>query len=257
MGDRHLHGGLKGFDKVVWTAGDISSAENMAVELTYFSHDLEEGYPGAVTVRVVYALLSDNVLKIDYSATSDKDTVVNLSNHTYFNLAGHASGDILKHELTINADRFTPTDATSIPTGELRSVEGTPFDFRRPTPIGLRVNHNHEQLTYGHGYDQNFVLNRADSASLSLAARVSEPKSRRVLELSTTEPGMQLYCGNFLDGSIREKKRYAVPEEPGILPRDATFSRCPNQPNFPPTLLKAGAQFHSTTIFKFSAQAQP
>ena len=256
-GDHHLHGGLKGFDKVVWTARDISSAENMAVELTYLSHDLEEGYPGAVTVRVVYALLSDNVLKIDYSATSDKDTVVNLSNHTYFNLAGHASGDILKHELTINADRFTPTDATSIPTGELRSVEGTPFDFRRPTPIGLRVNHNHEQLTYGHGYDQNFVLNRADSASLSLAARVSEPKSGRVLELSTTEPGMQLYCGNFLDGSIRGKSNTPYRKNQGFCLETQHFPDAPNQPNFPPTLLKAGAQFHSTTIFKFSAQAQP
>ena len=163
-GEHHLHGGLKGFDKVVWKARDAATSNSQALELTYLSKDLEEGYPGNMSVRVVYALNDANQLTIEYFATSDKDTVVNLSNHTYFNLGGHDSGDILKHELMINADRFTPTDASSIPTGELRSVEGTPFDFKRPTTIGSRVNQEHEQLIYGHGYDQNFVLNRIDSS---------------------------------------------------------------------------------------------
>jgi aldose 1-epimerase len=253
-GEHHLHGGLKGFDKVVWKARDVSTANEQALELTYLSKDLEEGYPGNMSVRVVYALNDANELKIEYFATSDKDTVVNLSNHTYFNLGGHDSGDILKHELMINADRFTPTDATSIPTGELRSVEGTPFDFRRPTAIGSRVNQEHEQLKYGHGYDQNFVLNRADSSSSSLAARVLDRESGRVLEVGTTEPGLQLYCGNFLDGTIRGKKGVPYHRNQGFCLETQHFPDSPNQPNFPPTLLKAGAQFRSTTIFRFLTQ---
>jgi len=250
-GNHHLHGGLKGFDKVVWKGRDVSGAGGMALELTYHAKDMEEGYPGNLTARVVYTLTKEHELKIEYFAKSDKDTVVNLSNHTYFNLAGHASGDILKHELTINADRFTPTDSTSMPTGELRSVEGTPFDFRQPTAIGARVNLPDEQLTYGHGYDQNFVLNRSDKAALSLAARVLEPRSQRVLEVWTTEPGLQLYCGNFLDGSIRGKGGVAYQRNQGFCLETQHFPDAPNQPNFPSTVLRAGAEFHSTTIFKF------
>jgi aldose 1-epimerase len=253
-GDNHLHGGLKGFDKVVWKARDTLTANGQALELTYLSKDLEEGYPGNMPVRVVYALNDANDLKIEYSATSDKDTVVNLTNHTYFNLGGHDSGSILKHELMIKAARFTPTDASSIPTGELRSVEGAPFDFRIPTAIGSRVNQEHEQLTYGHGYDQNFVLNRADVSSLSLAARVSEPNSGRILEVWTTEPGLQLYCGNFLDGSIRGKKGVPYQRNQGLCLETQHFPDSPNQSNFPSTVLKAGAQFRSTTSFRFLTQ---
>jgi len=250
-GEHHLHGGLKGFDKVVWKARDAATPNNQALELTYLSKDLEEGYPGNMLVRVIYALNDANELRIEYFATSDKDTVVNLSNHTYFNLGGHDFGDILKHELMINADRFTPTDSTSIPTGELQSVEGTPFDFKLPAAIGLRVNQEHEQLKYGHGYDQNFVLNRADSSSSSLAARVLDPESGRVLEVWTTEPGLQLYCGNFLDGTIRGKKGVPYHRNQGFCLETQHFPDSPNQPNFPPTVLKAGAQFRSTTIFRF------
>jgi aldose 1-epimerase len=250
-GEHHLHGGLKGFDKVVWKARDAAS---QALELTYLSKDLEEGYPGNVSVRVVYALTDANELKIEYSAASDKDTVINLTNHTYFNLGGHDSGDILEHELMINADRFTPTDASSIPTGELRSVEGTPFDFKRSTAIGSRVNQEHEQLTYGHGYDQNFVLNRIDSAPSCLAARALDRESERVLEVWTTEPGLQLYCGNFLDGSIRGKNGVPYHRNQGFCLETQHFPDSPNQPNFPSTVLKAGAQFRSTTTFRFLTQ---
>ena len=254
-GEHHLHGGLRGFDKVVWKARDVSTHSSMALELTYLSKDMEEGYPGNMEARVVYTLEKENnELKIEYSAITDKDTIVNLSNHSYFNLAGHSAGNILKHKLMINADRFTPTDAGSIPTGELRSVEGTPFDFRQPTEIGARVNQNHEQLVYGHGYDQNFVLNRIDESLLSLAARVVDPRSGRVLEVWTTEPGLQLYCGNFLDGSIRGKGGTAYQRNQGFCLETQHFPDAPNQPNFPSTVLKAGAKFRSTTVFKFLNQ---
>ena len=250
-GKHHLHGGLHGFDKAVWTGRDVSTPAGMALELTYVSKDMEEGYPGNLTARVVYTLTNENELKIEYFAICDKDTIVNLTNHAYFNLGGHASGDILKHELTINADRFTPTGPSSIPTGELRSVEGTPFDFRRPTTIGARLNQVDEQLSYGHGYDQNFVLNRRDESALSLAARVLEPQSRRVMEVWTTEPGLQLYCGNFLDGSIRGKGGTPYRRNQGLCLETQHFPDAPNQRNFPSTVLKAGAEFRSTTVFKF------
>jgi aldose 1-epimerase len=250
----HLHGGVKGFDKVIWKPRDVSAGGTDSLELTYLSKDLDEGYPGNMTARVVYTLTNENELRLDYFATTDKDTVVNLTNHTYFNLAGHASGDILQHELMINADRFTPTDATSIPTGELRSVEGTPFDFTRPAEIGSRVNEKHEQLIYGHGYDQNFVLNQSGGASPALAARVRDPQSKRILEVWTTEPGVQLYCGNFLDGSIRGKGDTPYEKNQGFCLETQHFPDSPNQPGFPSTVLKAGAQFRSTTIFKFTAE---
>ena len=253
-GENHLHGGLKGFDKVVWKARDVSAGGTDSLELIYVSKDLEEGYPGNMTARVVYTVTNENELRLDYSATTDKDTVVNLTSHTYFNLGGHAAGDILKHELTINADRFTPTDAKSIPTSEFRSVKGTPFDFTRPTAIGLRVNEDHEQLIYGHGYDQNFVLNESSGASPSLAARVRDPKSGRILEVWTTEPGLQLYCGNFLDGSIHGKGNTPYEKAQGFCLETQHFPDSPNQPTFPSTVLKAGGHFRSTTIFKFIAE---
>jgi aldose 1-epimerase len=253
-GQNHVHGGLKGFDKLVWAARDISTDMADALELTYLSKDMEEGYPGNMTVRVVYTIAPENELKIEYFATSDKDTIINLTNHSYFNLAGHESGDILQHQLMINADRFTPTDSTSIPTGELRSVKGTPFDFTRPTAIGLRAKQSNEQLTYGYGYDHNFSLNESEGVSPSLGARVCEPKSGRILEVWTSEPGMQLYCGNFLDGSIRGKSGVAYQKHQGFCLETQHFPDSPNQPNFPSTALKAGAQFRSATIFKFFTQ---
>jgi len=252
-GENHLHGGLKGFNRVVWKAKDISTKQADALDLTYLSPDMEEGYPGNLSARVIYALTGENELKIDYSATADRDTVINLTNHSYSNLAGHAAGSILNHELTINAERFTPTDSTSIPTGELRSVKGTPFDFSRPTPIGLRVDQHEQQLSYGHGYDQNFVLNQESGAAPAMAARVLEPESGRVLEVWTTEPGMQLYCGNFLDGSIHGKGGAVYQRNQGFCLETQHFPDSPNQPSFPSTILKAGGQYRSTTIFKFLA----
>ncbi|HXV99484.1 MAG TPA: aldose epimerase family protein, partial [Anaerolineae bacterium] len=199
-GPNSLHGGTKGFDKVFWEAKPLKTPDGPALELAYLSKDGEEGYPGNLLVKVVYTLTQANALRIDYTATTDQDTVINLTHHSYFNLAGAGNGDILDHEMMLNADKFTPVDETLIPTGELRAVAGTPFDFTQPTKIGLRIDQADEQLKCGLGYDHNWVLNK-DDASLTLAARVSEPATGRVIEVWTTEPGIQFYSGNFLDGS--------------------------------------------------------
>lgn len=244
-GDNSLHGGTRGFDKVVWTPRELPDG---GLELTYLSKDGEEGYPGNCKVTVVYHLTDDNELRLDYSASSDKDTVVNLTNHSYFNLKG--SGDILGHMLTLNADHFTPVDGGLIPTGVLKPVAGTPFDFRKATAIGERIEQSDEQLKLGKGYDHNWVLNKKGS-ELSLAARVEEPTTGRVMEVRTTQPGIQFYTGNFLDGSLKGKKGVVYARRSALCLETQHFPDSPNKPKFPSTVLKAGATFKSTTIYKF------
>ncbi len=245
-----LHGGLQGFDKVVWKA---KSPGPQSLELTYFSKDGEEGYPGNLTSTVVYTVTDNNELKLDYSATTDKDTVLNLTNHSYFNLAGQGEGDVQQHTMTINADKFTPVDETLIPTGELRSVDGTPFDFRQPKTIGERIDGADQQLKFGGGYDHNYVLN-VSGAAPELAVRVTEPKSGRVMEVLTTQPGVQLYTGNKLDGKLRGKGGKAYLSRYGFCLETQHFPDSPNKPSFPSVALKPGERYQSTTIYRFSAK---
>jgi aldose 1-epimerase len=252
-GENSLHGGLKGFDKVVWKARPFATRDGAAIELTHLSKDGEEGYPGNLSVKVVYTLTERNELRIDYSATTDRDTIVNLTNHAYFNLAGQGNGDILKHNLVINADRFIPADANSIPTGELRSVAGTPFDFRRATAIGARIEQDDEQLKFGRGYDHTFVIN-GRAGTLRRAATASEPVSGRMMEVWTTEPGMQLYTGNYLESTMVGKGGKAYGQRFGFCLETQHFPDSPNKPDFPTTVLRRGGRFNSTTIYKFSAR---
>jgi aldose 1-epimerase len=250
-GPNHLHGGVRGFDKYVWKAEVLDGVAGVAFTRT--SPDGEEGYPGAVQARVSYVLNEANELSIEYRATSDQATPINLTQHTYFNLAGHNAGPIVDHELTIAADRYTPVDATLIPTGELAPVAGTPLDFRQPARIGARIDDPHQQIKFGLGYDHNWVINRKGDGP-QLAARVIEPKSGRTLEVLTTEPGVQFYTGNFLDGTIKGKGGTVYNRRNGLCLETQHFPDSPNQPSFPSTILSPGQTYQSKTVWKFGSR---
>ena len=252
-GPNSLHGGLKGFDKVAWKSKPVYVDEGPAVELTYLSPDGEESYPGNLTVTVRYTLTEKNELKIDYHATTDKETILNLTNHSYFNLAGQAAGSILDHLVVINADEFTPVNEHLIPTGERRKVAGTPFDFRKLEPIGKRIDEKDQQLKYGIGFDHNYVLNKSHSG-LFPAARVTEPSTGRTVEVATTQPGLQFYTGNHLDGTARGKSGAVYGFRSGLCLETQHFPDSPHHPEFPSTELKPGQEYRGTTVFTFSIE---
>jgi aldose 1-epimerase len=247
-----LHGGVKGFDKVLWKAEPAKAVDGEALLLTYESPDGEEGYPGKLSVAAMHTWTEKNELRIEITATTDKPTVVNLTHHSYFNLAGAGSGDILGHEMMINADSITPIDATLVPTGKLQKVKGTPFDFNVPTLVGARIGAKDAQLEFGKGYDHNWVL-RKKEGELSLAARVRDPKSGRVLEVETTEPGLQFYSGNFLDGTIHGKKGALYAFRNGFCLEPQRFPDSPNKPAFPSAVLRPGQLYKHTLIYRFLA----
>ncbi len=249
-GENHLHGGTKGFDKKIWKAQEIRTSSKIGVKMSYTSLDMEEGYPGNLIVTVQYYLNNKNHLVIAYEASSDKKTICNLTNHSYFNLAGEGNGTILNHELTVNADKFTPTDEGMIPTGDLQSVEATPFDFKNATPIGQRIENDHQQLKNGNGYDHNFVLN--ERKNIDSAASLFDPESGRFMEVFTTEPGVQIYTANSLDGTLMGKSGKPYLKRGAVCLETQHFPDSPNQPNFPSTVLEAGELYLSATIYKFS-----
>jgi len=253
-GENHLHGGVKGFDKQIWAVQEVKEEDAVGVRLFYVSEDGEEGYPGRLSVTVTYRLTEANEIRIDYYGVTDKKTILNLTNHAYFNLSGAESGSILEHELLVNAETFTPVrDEGAIPTGEIRSVRGTLLDFLKPTPIGDRIDNDYDQLRYGYGYDHNYVL-KEGAGILGLAARVRDPKSGRILEVATTEPGVQLYTANHLDGSLVGKEGVRYGKREAFCLETQHFPDSPNHPNFPSTVLAPGEEFTSTTIYKFLAK---
>jgi len=249
-----LHGGLKGFDKVIWEATPKVTAHGPSLKLTYTSKDGEEGYPGTLKVTATYTLTNKNELKLVYRATTDKDTVVNLTQHSYFNLAGQGNGTILDHVLTLNASHYTPVDKTLIPTGKVATVQGTPFDFRKPTSIGARIDEKDEQLKFAGGYDHNFVADKLVPGTLDRIAKVEEPKSGRVMEVFTTEPAVQFYAGNFLDGTLKGKGGKVYVRRGGFCLEPQHYPDSPNHKNFPATVLKRGETYKNTIIYRFSTQ---
>jgi len=251
-GANHLHGGVKGFDKVNWTAKPVDVENGVALQLTYNSKDMEEGYPGNLTAKVLYTLTNNNEWKVDYEATTDKKTVVNLTQHTYFNLSA-LKEDILNQELVLNADRFLPVDSTLIPTGELRPVVGTPFDFNKAKPIGREISADNQQLTYGLGYDHCWVLNESNKP-MNFAASLYDPASGRFMEIYTTEPAIQFYSGNFLDGTITGKKNVVYNHRTGLCLETEHYPDAPNQPEFPSVVLSPGEVYKTSTVMKFSAK---
>jgi len=250
-GPNHLHGGVKGFDKVVWQAESFKKDDGVGVTFTHRSPDGDQGYPGNLSLRVTYTVTARNELEVEYEATTDQATPLNLTQHTYFNLAGEGSRDVLDHMLTIHASRYTPVDATLIPSGGVATVEGTPFDFRMPTAIGSRIAANDAQIRFGNGYDHNFVIDRT-ADGLVPAAHVMEPMTGRVLDVSTTEPGMQFYTGNFLDGTLMGKRGHTYKQRTGFCLETQHFPDSPNKPSFPSTILRPGETYRSKTVFAFS-----
>ncbi len=252
-GPNHLHGGLRGFDKQVWTSLARETEDGPALELGYVSPDGEESYPGTLTVQVLYTVTRDNSLRIDYTATTDKTTIVNLTNHSYFNLSGGRVATILDHVVTLSADAYTPVDESLIPTGEIRPVDGTPMDFRQPRRIGERIDADDVQLRFGGGYDHNWVVN-GTPGTLRLAARVREPLSRRVMEVLTTEPGVQFYTGNMMPPALSGKRGQRYNRRGGFCMETQHFPDSPNQPAFPSTVLSPGEVYRSTTVYRFSTE---
>ncbi len=250
-GPNHIHGGDQGFDRVVWLAQAHTASNGPVLRLYYVSEDGEEGYPGNLEVMVTYTLTNDNELRTDFHATTDAPTICNLTHHSYFNLAGE--GDILDHVVMMPADHFTPVDEELIPTGEIQSVDGTPFDFREPTPIGARIDDDDEQLEQGGGYDHNWVYDK-ETGELTLLARVTEPESGRVMEVLSTKPGMQLYTGNFLDGSLTGKDGWVYEERHAFCMEPHYFPDSPNQPDFPSAVLRPGETYEHTIVYRFSVE---
>jgi len=249
----HLHGGIKGFDKVVWNAKSVEGKAGSALELKYTSRDGEEGFPGTLSVTALYTVTEQNELRLDLSATTDKPTVCNLTHHSYFNLAG--KGDILGHRVMIKSSCFTPVDETLIPTGELKPVDGTPFDFRKATAIGARIDVKDEQLKFGLGYDHNWVIDKP-AGKLALMAEVREASSGRIMQVLSTEPGLQFYSGNFLDGSNVGKGGVAYQYRTGFCMEPQHYPDSPNKPQFPSVVLKPGETYHSTIIYRFTVETK-